>query len=354
MARNKKETHKDSPKPLVHDDDVMIVEDEATAITVTGQDTSVSLVDQFHPGMTGSTTLVDIYDRYQKKIYLLDKSSSMNEGMLPDDMMKAYKWGIKELDAARKVIADRVQALIALKTGIEAIAGIDYENQSLSDEDVIRTAMEVGLIDSIEQKMRELYGGYPCMHRTLTDSHSKMEIVQGAMRDFVEQRFARFPDAQVALWTFDTSVSVRATAGAPKETILAEIDGLHTGGGTSIKPAVERALAEFKKRPSHMGAHHIVLVSDGQDYTAEELPELVPQMKELNVVFDFIYIMGMSDALHDKTEPEGHRYDGYVNAIRKTAKATGGEYFEVSKPHDFKTKFLQVSNRPALPPGSSL
>jgi uncharacterized protein with von Willebrand factor type A (vWA) domain len=114
------------------------------------------------------------------------------------------------------------------------------------------------------------------------------------------------------------------------------------GGGTTITQAVKTAISLIKQRPSRVQANQIILVTDGQDHEAVAVEDLLSQMKELNIVFDFIFIRG-------QTEDKGY-YTRAVDVLRKVCSETGGEYQTCSKASDFEMQLMAASNRPALPP----
>ena len=63
-------------------------------------------------------------------------------------------------------------------------------------------------------------------------------------------------------------------------------------------------------------------------------------MKELGIVFDFIYMLGASP------DQQGEQV---AKVMRNLCEATGGEYTVVKTEEDFIQKFLEVSKRPMLP-----
>jgi hypothetical protein len=173
-----------------------------------------------------------------------------------------------------------------------------------------------------------------------------MQAVKDAARDFVHKRFQKYPNANVTLFSFEDSPKL-LSAGLSEADLMEGISRLpdYGGGGTNIYRAVERALSECKKRPSEVNAHHIVLVSDGCDYGAKGVLDLLPRMKELGMVFDFIFILGASESeIAD---------DSTIAALKRVCEETGGEFVTVKTEKDFVQKFLAASNRPLLPPARS-
>jgi hypothetical protein len=292
---------------------------------------------------TEGASITETFDRYQKMVYLIDESGSMSGGMAPEDEKAAYDWTPEVLSKFRNAIRDeRAHDLLDEDPALDPREAIDESEASMKEENLLDDDKLIDFI--IENRLH--HGRTPIKVRmkiTARHSESKTEAVRGAMTKFVEQRYEKFPDAQVALLGFGTQTHVKCYAGAPKQEVLLAIQALSNGeGGTDITQAVERGINEFKRRPSMVKAHHLVLVSDGMDYAAGNVRLLLPKMKELNIVFDFIFVKGQHE---DDDAPSD-----VVVTLKQVCEATGGEYNEVSKSTDFEKKFLAVSNRRALPP----
>ena len=113
----------------------------------------------------------------------------------------------------------------------------------------------------------------------------------------------------------------------------------NSDGGTDILAAVRRAMDLCRHKPSPIGIHHIILVTDGQDYTADStIGSWVPAMKASGVVLDYIHI---GEA-------------GYANqGVKAACEALGGEYVVVNSERDFSEKFIAAVNRLMLPPAAA-
>lgn len=283
-------------------------------------------------------SLDSIYDHYQKKLYVIDCSGSMSGGMAPEDEQLMYKWTPEILQQFR----DRHKADLedAVNAGMVMPDEAAAEMQKLADDqELIRAIIAGNWIFEFGIDPERDWGYARFTKR-------KIEAVRGAMKNFVEQRFQKYPDAQVGLFSFGTSQQLLAYAGNTKEIVLQAIAQLSAdAGGTDIMGAVRRAMNEMKARPSRVGAHHIVLVTDGQDHGALDIDQLLPDFKKMNIVLDFILVLGEHGG--------SYGYEEVTKKIKAFCEATGGEYFEVRKETDFEQKFLKVSNRPALPPARS-
>lgn len=292
--------------------------------------------------IANGTHLQEMFDRYQKKIYLFDESGSMSEGMAPEDERQLYKWTSDVLTSFRNFIESHIAGeIVQQDPSLDPAKALDEAKEVMRNEDLYNDEKLKSYI--LQNRIHTVAKHIKLEEQSSWTLHTerKIDAVKGAMKKFVEQRFKRFPDAQVAVFGFTTTTEIKCYAGALKEEVLAAIDRLTSSGGTQIFQAVERAVQECKRRPSKVGAHHIVLVTDAQDYSAERVQELRDKMKEMNIVFDFIFVKGM----HGESAPAN-----VVKILQGVCSQTGGEYNEVSKSSDFTEKFLEVSSRRALPP----
>lgn len=310
--------------------------EETTAITTVAKPIAEAPKDK---------TLDSIYDHYQKKLYVIDRSGSMDGGMLPEDELMMYKWTPEILDMFRAKIREELENDIS-------IADATGDDDILSDAEADAAHVEAEIADDhklmlmiVKEQLMYKYGiDIPRDWEYGRITERKIEAVRGAMKKFVEQRFLRFPDAQVGVFGFGNNVELMAYAGNDKATVLNAIERLDAQmGGTDIFRAVSHAMKEMKARPSRVKAHHIVLVTDAQDYGATEVEKLLPDMLKMNVVFDFILVLGQDGGPTDQNQEP-------IKTLKRICVDTGGEFNEVRKSTDFEQKFLNVSNRKALPP----
>lgn len=292
------------------------------------------------PDVEAGSSLSDMYDRFSKLLYVVDASGSMGEGMLNEETIKQYKW-TDELVEQFKESMKNDKELVDVFVEFDENTDEEIENEIPLDVDgMTEEALKMKIIS---ENLSDKYGiplernwNFRTKHR------SKMMALKDAAKNFVHARFQKWPDARVAVFQFEDYPQLLCAAGASEEEVMVAINRLpdNGGGGTNIYKAVEKALSECKKRPSEVGLHHIVLVSDGADYGGTRVKDLVPRMKELGVVFDFIYMVGASG------DTQGEEV---AKVLREVCEATGGEYTVVKTEQDFEQKFLAVSNRPMLP-----
>jgi len=317
------------------------------------------------PMEAGKSAVDTIYDHYQKKLYVFDRSGSMGTGMMPEEEASMYKWTPEILQNVRGVFVTEGFLYNAALATLD-MAALDDEEYEQAKEDIDNMTtdelwVKAGITDDelfkkhlvaqnllihpkIEPLLQRDYG----FNRT---TERKIEAVRGAMKKFVEQRFKKYPDAQVGVIGFGDAAHIMCYPGAPKPEVLTAVQALDADyGGTNILKAIKAAMTEFKRSPSHVGSHHIVMVTDGQDWLHEnDVDILLHNMKERNVVFDFIYVVGYGYSARDDKDPKSTS-----GLLRKLCTETGGEYQVVSKSSDFEEKFLKASNRLALPPAGRL
>lgn len=166
---------------------------------------------------------------------------------------------------------------------------------------------------------------------------SRTEAVKKYLRIFAEKRFQKYPEAQVGIIGFGSSPEIICYAGVKKDEVMQSIDALHSSlGGTEIGKAMKRGLSEIGKTRSVVDAHHMIVITDGGDNDSASVNELRQQFMTMPCVLDVLYVNGES-------------YPVMKDALKSLCSETGGEFIEVSNEDEFAVKFLQVSNRLALP-----
>lgn len=252
-------------------------------------------------------SLEGMYDELMQMVYTIDISGSMGDGLPPGD--------------------DELEAEIA-----EELTGLETDEE-LAEIAKQKRAAKIRLAASKANKRR--FGIYGPTYVT------KLQAVKDASMEFVNQRFDKFPNAEVSLVAFNNTAVTKA-CGKSRQATLDAISFLHTDGGTNIHGAVIHSMGLCKKSKKSI-VHHIVLVSDGMDYSGQRVEELVPEMLTVGVIFDFILIRA-----ENGREEE---VDQTVEALKRTCAATGGEFSIVTNVKQFKKQFALASARLCLPPG---
>lgn len=304
-----------------------------------------------------SRSVSDLYQEGQKLIYLLDKSSSMHEPI-------SGHRGSVDWQAAVPVIKTALLETFGKMLEIAAGATADVLSFTTKDERLasfieelergteLRKADEEGKpildLDALEPmvlaKLAEMSGVQYYMElprpSEAYDFTPKMDVLKKASKAMVEQRREKYPEANIEVVFFNTEIQHGrnlTTTG-----LVNDIQKTNAVGGTRILPAIKYALEVCHARPSSVNLHHIVLVTDGEDGSALDVPDLVPQMKQMGVVLDFIF-MGQAVNVDDPC----------VAALKRASEATGGTFTIVGNAKDFEEKFIQASTRALLPPAPS-
>lgn len=323
----------------IDEKDEVVYSDE-TSIVSTGQTKDERPAHDILGRAQEGSKLSDIYDHFQKIVYVCDESLSMAEKMAGDLDPAQYIWTPEAIKHFRPLVeeAARVAAhfdMLGLDDDDEIGDEEEPEEVQVTDEDVKRYVLEHRLNHGSDAPKLERNPKF------IQNDDRKYQVVRQALAKFVEKRFARYPDAQIGVFGFGSDTRIACRSGSSRDEVLNCIRSLDaTGGGTNITLAVTRAVNDCQRYPSTVGAHHIILVTDGEDYGATAVRGLLDKMKAGNIVFDFIYI---------KTSSQDS-YPEVVRTLQYVCNQTGGEYNAVTSATEFEEKFLQVSSRLALPP----
>jgi hypothetical protein len=268
------------------------------------------------------TSTSGIYDQLQTLMYSIDISGSM-ANPIKSDSPSVWDWPQD------------------LKNHIQRQLG--YAFGELSEREIeLQGMLETATEDQLKEVILGLGPTNYAIYYKLEARNTKMELVKKCVADLVDRRYEKYPDARVVLETFNADATIEA---ATHESIKTRLAGLYPNGGTNILYAVQQALSYFRQYPSPVGLNHLIIVTDGDDWGAMEVKNLLPEFKEMGVVIDYIYIKG--------GEP-GYS-DGSVSAVAKMftelCKELGGEYTEVTSASEFEKKLLAYSTRLCLPPG---
>lgn len=245
------------------------------------------------------------------------------------DMISELKNRVKEINDVEIPEAKNPSADTLEKIAIRLVLGFDLNN-----EEALMKAVYLNNIDS--------HVGLKVQRTGLGLSFkSKISTVKTSVKKVLEERFQKYPESDVVAIKFANSAKV-ISRGVSKKELFTKIEELTVNGGTDIYAAVELALNECKKAPAALGANHVILVTDGESFTVGRVETLIPQMKEKNVVLDFIFI---------KNEWKSWGAE-YVDRLIDIAKRTGGEVVTVNNAEALTLKLHEVSTRLLLPEAS--
>lgn len=272
-----------------------------------------------------------LYDKLTWLWYAFDVSGSMSSHINADSGV-TFQWTPALVTTARQ----------ALKTVQKQADPSDLiQDFNPDDDEEVKAAVEEGYLITVNVPMTK--------HQAAVSNMTKLQMSKKAARNFVAQRFAKYPDAKVGVISFQHFAEVLACM-VDETATLAAIDGAYGDGGTDIYNAVSAVLKQCEKSRSVV-PHHAVVVTDGLDGSVVDLmahdgpgsaynrPELLSAAKKNNVVFDVIFILADGDK---ESGAADHR------VLERFCRATGGSVEYVDNAQSFERKLLAVSNRKLL------
>lgn len=291
-------------------------------------------VNQALPGQS----MGDIYDRFSKLIYLVDTSGSMGQGIDSGDSAE-LDWTQDWLDRCKQELVDQLddgELIINPDSGVDLTVS---EANKLSVEMLKQIYIDSMIAMDLQVPEKKIVKYISHLNPSYL---SKMQSLKKAARDFVSKKFKKNPDSRVLVYSFEMTPRLLSN-GASEDDVIKAINSLEPSGGTNIFSAVRGAVNDCGKMRSDIGANHIVLVSDGCDDGAIQVQNLLDEMREQRVVFDFIFMKGRDDHFTESNP--------IIVSLIKVCEMTGGQFTIVETAKDFETKFLQASSRKCLPPG---
>lgn len=277
-------------------------------------------------------------DEHAKLVFLLDDSGSMQE-RLSRSYSEQYSWTPEVLADIRVKVNAALQQILVL--GFNAAAE-DIELARLADYDDGVAAAHIP--DDKELKDRVIRFNLISALGVPVDfakKHqvppSRIEVVKKLAKQEIMRRFEKYPKSRIACVKFEGSATNIFDDGEPSN-LPSAIDRLTgNGGSTSILNAINCGMDICRRKPSIVGIHHFIVVSDGEDYEcSSEIMGWVPVLKASGVVLDYIHI--------------GDR-DCNAN-LKKACEALGGEAVTVNSEADLEAKFVEAVQRKMLPAGN--
>lgn len=312
-------------------------------------------------------TISDTYAEHAKLVFLFDVSGSMQDLVTRDRYGSSYSdqfiWPEEKLAEIR---ADALSASNKINAGAADLDDEDDDPRyqltagellatSLHDKGTFGGPVVFAPADDEDLKQRIMlkgvaeFGILPALGKHQAPL-SRMDIVKKLAQSEIIARFRKFPDSRVAVVAFGGNTMTLFDDGVADD-VEAAVAKLHyTGmctydangvrtevlqhGDTSILSAVKSGLEICRSKPSQVGLHHFILVTDGGDSEANNsLPSWVPTLKQSGVVLDYIHI-GDSNA-----------NDG----VKAACIATGGEFNICNTEKDIAEKFTLAVARLCLP-----
>lgn len=302
--------------------------------------------------------LGSLYDEHAKLLFLFDVSGSMNT-RVAKSYTDQYLWTPEFLTELRAKVADAVEkynagqanpmaaAMAALLGGVPAAAEFDPELLQLRDEIVDPEApLAFNPKDDDDLKERVVRAdliGHLDLKINWSETHemapTRMEIVRRLAKQEIAARFKRFPKSRVSVTIFAGKQKTIFDDGDPEQLwpelekldITYEVDANHT----DILGAIKAGMNICRAKPSQVGIHHFIMVSDGGSEVSK-LHDWLPTLRASGVVIDYIHIGDM----HGNED------------LKTVCEALGGAFVCVNSEKAFEDKFVEVVNRPMLPPAS--
>jgi len=168
----------------------------------------------------------------------------------------------------------------------------------------------------------------------------KIDLVKKMAKQEIVRRLKKYPEADLVVFQFDTyptmildSKEMEVSTSLEIETsVEASIETMEPGGGTSILRAIAAAVQAVNKRQSPVFAHHVIVVSDGED-DVSPLRGWLDVFKEGGIVLDYIHI--------------GNSYEEN-ETLKQVCKATGGSFVVVTNEKEFEDRFVEAARRRLL------
>jgi hypothetical protein len=324
-----------------------------------------------------------LYEEYVRLLFLFDVSGSMMgrvaAGKDGRTFVDQFVWEAKRLAEIRKEIEAALARLNGAMIDPFAAQPDDPAYVPLADPvagpngEFLFTPTDEELKQRIVRADMIVAFGIPVdFAKKHQQPPTRMELVRKLAKQEIANRFKKFPQSLISVVPFSGHPETLFDAQQP-DNLWPALEGLDTSwnvficddcgknvpyngvgaaptcacngkkmqraysdGDTDILAAIRRAMDLCRTKPSPVGIHHIILVTDGQDYQATaSIESWVPSLKTSGVVLDYIHI-GEED---------------YTNeAIKRACVALGGEYVNVNTERDFEEKFIAAAQRLMLPP----
>lgn len=173
---------------------------------------------------------------------------------------------------------------------------------------------------------------------------SKFDVVRRYGVRMIEERFSKFPEADIRMVTFDEEPTIHAVSG--KAQILKVLERAEPyGGGTNILPALQAGLN--LRKAARLENNQVILVTDALDHnvTAESLSDIAAGYLACRITLDFIHVVSAGDLDGDELPAWQH--------LKSFCESTGGRYSQVDKASSLRDTFVEASRRLLLTAGGS-
>jgi Mg-chelatase subunit ChlD len=296
----------------------------------------------------GFKKLTETYEEHCKLVFIFDVSGSM-DCRIAKSYTDGWTWPAEKLaDIRAKCTAAVVNINAALFGGAppdptdEALLPLMDAAHGPMGELVFGPTDDEELKERVVRAtMMDHFGIEVNWSRHGSDAApTRLEVVRRLAKQELEKRFQKYPNSQVSVVRFGSFAESLFNDGAAAQ-LWPVLDNLSIGcgGGTDILAGIRKGMDTCRKAPSQVGAHHFIVVSDGEDgETDRTIGSWVPTLKASGICLDYIHI-GDCD----------------VNAgLEAACKALGGECVVVNSIKDLEAKFIEAVGRLMLPPPTTV
>jgi len=287
--------------------------------------------------------LNSVYDENAKLVFLFDVSGSMSS-CVAKSYTEQYAWTPELMADIRQKIAAVLADPLSVVLGSDLLMLCDPPASPFDPPTIPSDDTELQ-----ERIVRKNLIGELNIPVDFTKQHeqppTRISLVKKLAKSELENRFKKYPKSRIAIIPFGGHAPVLFDDGTPDQLwptletlqIGMVVNGKSTNSGdTRILDAIKSGMEVCRKKPSAVGIHHFIVVTDGGDRVANEnIVSWVPALKASGIVLDYIHIG-----------------DEHVNeGIKKACELLGGEAVTVNSVRDFEQRFVEAVGRKMLPAG---
>lgn len=315
----------------------------------------------------GFKKVSDTYNEFAKLVFLFDVSGSMNSRIVTDAHGETYInefiWPdgfIPEVGRKTGEIVQKVNALLLAGDPfyLMQLDAVEMEYTKLFNAE--RGPMNEFMfspVDDDDIKARivknDLIGFFqilPNIIKKHQEPPTRIGVVRKLAKQEIHRRFKKYPKSRVAVIPFSGCAAPLFDDGK-EDQVDAAVDQLacqltikhangsetYMDGSTHIMTAIAVAMQVCAEKPSDVGIHHFIVVSDGEDSSTYEIGSWIPNMKASGIVLDYIHI--------GDSQPN--------DRLKAACVALGGECVTVNSEKELGTKFFQAATRMLAPPADT-